>query len=92
MSEQVFVGTWEQLSVHASRFHGQMLKLTVVSDSIRVQEPSAVSEVELHSRLAALVQEAESLDLTPGERSADPNKNIISEVVADKYRKMGFQL
>ena len=92
MSQQEFVGTWEQLSALAPQFQGQVLQLTVVSEPTPAKEAVCLNDEEMHKRLSALIEEAERLELEPGQVSADPDKAAYEAAIAEKYRKMGFLL
>ena len=85
MSEQTFVGTWEQISLHATRFHGQMLKLIVISNSSEAEEAAGINETDLRLRLASLMQEAENLELKPGAHNSNADEAAMGDIIADLF-------
>jgi len=81
--ERVFEGTWEEMIQHKAEFEGLRLRL------IGYQEETPEM---LDKALAELLAEADTLQPESGRKSADPCSAAVSEIIAEKYRKQGFQI
>ena len=88
---RVIQGTWEEILLHSEQLRGrQGLVLTVPSKNEADHTgdiPSYLSET-----LAALLEEGKHIRPETPSPLTDPHEQAFGEIMAEKYRKMGFKL
>lgn len=85
----VLEGTWEELAVHAETLKGKKSRLIVLPEEQVLNVPS---QQKLHNRAARLLAATDSLQREPGKPSEDSCKKAFTELVTEKYKKMGLKL
>lgn len=83
--EQIYEGTWEEVSGHAAALRGKRVRLLVLSDAFETERSA-----RLHERANELLEEADAIVREPGAPLSDPNEREWAEAVESKYRKQGI--
>ena len=82
MGVQVIEGTWEQILEKDSELAGRRVKVIVVD---------GLEESALRDRAAALVQEAEKLEIKHTALPSGAAESTYGNMIEEKYRKQGFR-
>jgi hypothetical protein len=88
---EILEGTWEELSAHADQLKGRRLRVIVLPPETGASDVS-VNEAALREAAMRLFAQSDAVAREPGKPSADSQENAFSEIVAEKYRKMGLKL
>lgn len=89
---QIFQGTWEELSLYAERFRGiKNLLLIVPAEEASIQR-NGVREQSLAEALADLLEEGKQVVPETPAALSNPDEQAVSDIIAEKYRKMGFKV
>ncbi len=88
---EVFEGTWEELAAHAEALKGRKLRLIVLPSEAETTG-TLPDETGLRARAERLFGEADALLRASGKLGSDPQAAAFSQIIAEKYRKMGLLL
>ncbi|HEY3411958.1 MAG TPA: hypothetical protein VGM51_02765 [Armatimonadota bacterium] len=93
MTEQVWEGTWEEIKKRGEGLANRRVRLILLPEGAD-EQPNGENGQRLSEQLADLVNQAESLDATSPEsaQSTDPYEIAYGEIVAEKFRKQGFNV
>ena len=84
---KVFEGTWDELATHADELRTyKHLKL------IALPEEAVTEGRNLAEALSDLLEEARHVEKETPPPHSDPYEKAFGEIMAEKYRKMGFKL
>ena len=89
---QLFQGTWEELSQHAERFIGIKNLLLIVPAVEESGDRNGARGQTLAEALTDLLEEARQIQPETPTALSNPDEQAVSDIIADKYRKMGFKV
>jgi hypothetical protein len=89
---QLFQGTWEELSQHAERFKGIKNLMLIVPAEEATTERNGAGGQNLAEALADLLEEGKHIVPETPPPLSNPDEQAVSDMIAEKYRKMGFEV
>lgn len=85
MEERVLEGTWEEIALHAAELSGRRVRLTILTDG---ESENTVAPETLDKMLKGRVGK---VNFQPSNVSENTGK-AFTDIVAEKYKKQGFNL
>ena len=94
MTEQVWEGTWEEIKKRGEGLANRRVRLIVLPGGAEIEPANSTDGQDMSKALAELVEQCEHLNLTPAgpPQYADPYEEAFGEIVAEKFRKQGFNV
>jgi len=91
MGKRILEGTWDELAAHADELRGYKHLRLIIPEKASTPEEQGIDGPSLAEVLAPLLEEAKHIQREKPVPLTDPYEIAVSEIIAEKYRKMGFK-